>query len=241
MSVSLTLTESGFIMNKLLSFFGGLILLAAVFAMLVLTVLIYRANERSSVKSYIFQMNDWSAERLGILQNINDISANDLRNRLIKKYVSEYFKVIPGEANVFDRPILKALSSTEALSQWEQGEAETISKMSEQKMFRMVTVDDTGIALNSNEDVKYDKDATAEKLYYVVRYYMSTWAESNVMATQPVLEQGTLFLEARFAPGIREYDGFGKKLDIRKYLESGKNPVGLFKFTVTNVGDKMIK
>ena len=228
-------------MNKLISFFGGLILLAAVFAMLVLTVLIYRANERSSVKSYIFQMNDWSAERLGILQNINDISANDLRNRLIKKYVSEYFKVIPGEANVFDRPILKALSTTETLSQWEQGEAQTISKMSEEKMFRMVTVDDTGIALNSNEEVKYDNDNTAEKLYYVVRYYMSTWAESNVMATQPVLEQGTLFLEARFAPGIREYDGFGNKLDIRKYLESGKNPVGLFKFTVTNVGDKMIK
>ena len=228
-------------MNKLISFFGGLILLAAVFAMLVLTVLIYRANERSSVKSYIFQMNDWSAERLGILQNINDISANDLRNRLIKKYVSEYFKVIPGEANVFDRPILKALSTTETLSQWEQGEAQTISKMSEEKMFRMVTVDDTGIALNSIEEVKYDNDNTAEKLYYVVRYYMSTWAESNVMATQPVLEQGTLFLEARFAPGIREYDGFGNKLDIRKYLESGKNPVGLFKFTVTNVGDKMIK
>ena len=53
--------------------------------------------------------------------------------------------------------------------------------------------------------------------------------------------QGTLFLEARFAPGIREHDGYGNRLDIRKYLESGKNPVGLFKFTVTNIGDKMIK
>ena len=36
-------------MNKLFSFFGGLILLAAVFAMLVLSALIYRANENSSV------------------------------------------------------------------------------------------------------------------------------------------------------------------------------------------------
>ena len=85
MSVSLTLTELGFTMNKLISFFGGLMLIGAVFAMVVLTALIYRANERSSVKSYMFQMNDWSTERLGVLQNINDISANDLRNRLIKK------------------------------------------------------------------------------------------------------------------------------------------------------------
>lgn len=241
MSVSLTLTELGFTMNKLISFFGGLMLIGAVFAMVVLTALIYRANERSSVKSYMFQMNDWSTERLGVLQNINDISANDLRNRLIKKYVSEYFKVIPGEANVLDRPILKMLSTTEAFSQWEQGEAQTIQKMSEQKMFRMVTVDDAGIAVNSDENVKYDNSDNAEKIYYVVRYYMSTWAESNMMATQPVLEQGTLFLEARFAPGIREHDGYGNRLDIRKYLESGKNPVGLFKFTVTNIGDKMIK
>ncbi|MBR6009799.1 MAG: hypothetical protein IKP35_00055 [Alphaproteobacteria bacterium] len=228
-------------MNKLFSFFGGLILLAAVFAMLVLSALIYRANENSSVKSYIFQMNDWSNERLGILQNINDISANDLRNRLIKKYVSEYFKVIPGEIDVTKRPVLRMLSTPEAFSQWEQGEAQTILKMSEQKMFRMVTVDDTGIAVNSNENVQYDPSGNAEKIYYVIRYYMSTWAESNVMATEPVLEQGTLFMEARFSPGLREHDGFGNKINIRKYLEEGNNPVGLFKFTVTNIGDKMIK
>ena len=229
-------------MNKLMSFFGGWILLAAVFAMVVLSALIYRANENSSVKSYMFQMNDWSNERLGILQNINEISANDLRNRLIKKYVSEYFKVVPGEINVTSqRPILRMLSTPEAFSQWEKDEAQTIEKMSEQKMFRMVTVDDAGIALNTNENIQYNQNGNAEKVYYVVRYYMSTWAESNVMATEPVLEQGTLFLEARFSPGIREHDGFGNKINVRKYLEEGNNPVGLFKFTVTNIGSKEIK
>ena len=84
-------------MTRLRHFFIGILLLAMAFAMVILTAFIYRANEKSSIKTYIFQMNNIQNQRIGALQDINDMSAVDLRDKLIKKYVAEYFKVIPGK------------------------------------------------------------------------------------------------------------------------------------------------
>lgn len=221
-------------MNKIKSFLSGLILLIITFIIVVLVALIYRANERMSIKSYIFQINNFANQRVGELQDINDISAEDLRNKLIKKYVSEYFKVIPGESDIENRPILRSLSNDTAYKQWQNGEAKTIANMSAQNMFRMVRVHDDGIAtLNRPADYNYD-DTVYKTIYYSVRYYMQTWNEPNKMGTTPVFEQGTMYIEAVFSPGVID------SIDIQKYLESGKNPVGLFKFRVTNIGNKEI-
>lgn len=219
-------------MNKIKSLFVGFLLLAAVFLMVLLVSLVYRANERMTIKSYIFQMSNYANQRVGTLQDINEISANDLRNKLIKKYVSEYFKVIPGESNVTNRPTLKKLGPS-AFKKWEQTEAKTIADMSSKKMFRMVRVHDDGIAmLNRSEGIDYSATGTAPKIYYAVRYYMATWSESNSMETEPIYEQGTLYIEARFKPGIRP------DVSVREPLEKGLDPIELFMFEVTNVGNK---
>ena len=52
------------------------------------------------------------------------------------------------------------------------------------------------------------------------------------MATEPVYENGILYIEARFKPGL------DKDKNVQEYLKSGKSPVGLFMFQVTNIGDK---
>ncbi len=219
-------------MNKLKSFFTGLILLAIVFAMILVTALLYRANERLSVKSYIFQMNNFANQRIGPMQEVKDISANDLRNRLIKKYVNEYFKVIPGEQDVTNRPTLQAMGET-AFEQWKRNEAKTIASMSEKKMFRMVRIPNDGIAtITKMKNENYDTDELAELVYYAVRYYMYTWSTSNVMEIEPSQEQGTLYIEAKFKPGIKP------NINVRKDLEKGLDPSGLFMFEVTNVGNK---
>ena len=219
-------------MNKIKSFFAGLFLLAIVFAMVLVAALVYRANERMSVKSYIFQMNNFANQRVGALQDINDISANDLRNKLIKKYVSEYFKVIPGESDVTNRPILYRLGPI-AFEQWKNGEAKTIADMSAKKMFRMVRVQDDGIAtITKMKNANYDTNEMAERVYYAVRYYMYTWEKSNVMEVQPTYEQGTIYIEAYFKPGIKP------DVNVRKDLEKGLDPAGLFMFNVINVGSK---
>ena len=231
--MSKILMHTGLPMNKIKSFFFGCAFLGIVFAMVFLVALVYRANERASIKTYIFQTGDFANQRVGELQDINDIKTEDLRNKLFKKYVSEYFKVIPGDTSVTNRPILKNLSTDGVFKKWENGEAKNIASMSDKKMFRMVRVHDKDIKfLKGKKDVNYSTSDTAEKIYYEIRYHMATWSESNRMGIQPVYEDGTMFIEARFKPGIRP------DISVREYLESGKDPVGLFMFEVTNVGSK---
>lgn len=222
-------------MMKLKSFFVGLLLFVMVFIMMLLVALIYRANEGSSIRSYIFQMDNYASQRIGEIQNIDNISMSDLRNKLIKKYVSEYFKIIPGDINVVNRPILLNLSSPAVFNQWKTTEAQKISELSGKNVFRMVHVSDDGIALLNDTDNKKLKDGSP--VYYVVRYDTLTWQESNIMKIEPEKDQGSIVLEIRFEPGITDKI-HGEKINVKKYLESGKNPVGLFKFRVINIINK---
>lgn len=219
----------------------GLVLLIITFIIIVLVALIFRANDRISIKSYIFQINNFANQRVGELQDINDISAEELRNKLIKKYVSEYFKVIPGEVDVENRAVLRDLSSPTAFAQWQNGEAKKIAQMSAQNMFRMVHVQSDGIAtLNRPSNYNYNDSKIITPIYYAVRYYMETWPQSNQMGTSPILDQGTIYIEASFEPGIRETIN-GHKIDLKKRLQSKQSPVSLFKFKVTNIGSKEFK
>lgn len=220
-------------MNRLKSFFIGILLLAATFAMVVLVALVYRANDQMSIKSYIFQTNDFAKERVGALQKLDDMSAVDLRNRLIKKYISEYFTVIPGEQNILVRPDLQKLSDVNAYRQWQSTEAVKITEMANKKMFRTVHVSDADIATkNLPEGYDYYDAIEAEPILYEIHYTTKTWTQSNAMEISPVYETGNIYIWARFKPGIN------KNIDVRKYLESGENPVGLFMFEVTNIEDK---
>ena len=223
-------------MNRLKGFFFFFFLLIAVLAMIVLSSLIYQASERSSIKSYIFQTANNAGQRVGTLQNLNDMSATELRNKLIKKYVSEYFKVIPGDKNITERPTLRIMSGTNAFNYWKQTEAKTITDMSSKNMFRIARVHDDGIAMYNRPEEKRQNSNRNQSIYYKVRYYTSTWADSNTPETEAIYDQGTLYLEIEFEPGLRETID-GKKYDIRKYLESGRNPAGLFRFRVINIGD----
>ena len=230
-------------MNKAKSFLMGIVLLVITFIIVVLVALIYRANDRISIKSYIFQINNFAAQRVGELQDMNDISAEVIRNKLIKTYVSEYFKVIPGETDVEKRKVLYNLSDryTKAFEQWQNGEAKTIAQMSANNMLRIVHVHDEDItALNKPANYNFSNQEAAIPIYYAVRYHMITWPKPNEMDVQPIFSQGTINIEAVFKMGIRETIE-GKKYNLKEYLESGKNPAGLFQFKVTNIGDKGIK
>lgn len=227
-------------MMKLKSFFVGIFLLVAIVAMVVITALIYQGMERSSVKSYIFQTANNANQRLGTLQNLDNISATELRNKLIKKYVAEYFKVIPGDKNIINRPTLRIMSNDVAFEHWKNTEAKNITEMSSKNMFRIARVHDDGIATYNKIENDTKKSEGAEIVYYKVRYYTSTWTQSNVLEIEPIYDQGTLYLEIQFEPGLRETIG-NKKYDTREYLESGKNPAGLFKFRVINIGDNTKK
>lgn len=226
-------------MMKIKSFFMGILLLIIVFIMVIFGVLIYRANERSNIKTYIFQMGNNVNQRVGALQDIDTISPDDLRNKLIKKYISEYFRVMPGDANVTSRPTMIEMSSANAFSEWTNGEAKLITDMSAKKMFRMARVPDGGIApLHTPDDINTKTSDTPKSVYYVVHYETYTWPESNNMNTEPIYDQGIIHIEVLFEPGLREHNKYGEKINIRDYLKSNQNPVNLFRFRVTNIGSK---
>ena len=61
------------------------------------------------------------------------------------------------------------------------------------------------------------------------------------MEVEPQHDQGVIYIEARFKPGIKPKSlitNNGKIVSVKEYLESGKNPAGLFMFVVTNIGSK---
>lgn len=220
-------------MMKLKSFLVGTLLLIIVFIMVVLATLIYRAHEQSEIRTYFFQMGNNANERVGELQNIDNISQNDLRNKLIEKYVSEYFKVIPGDTDVSNRPILKRLSKGDVFEKWQNGVAKSIAEMSKRKTFRMAKV--TGIQNYT------DEQSENKGTYYEVRYNTYTWIQPNNMNTEPIVDSGVIYIEILFEPKLREHDIDGEKLNIKKYLESGRNPIGLFRFKVTATGSKDVR
>jgi len=220
-------------MNKIKSFFIGIFLLAIMFAAAVVVTLIYRANTNSSVKSYMFQLDDYAGERVGDLENINEMSAVELRNRLIKKYVSEYFGIIPGGNNIAKQKTLRALSNDTVYKQWTENELPVINELSKRGAFRRIHINDADIiAKNIPNGYDYNNAPQAAHIYYSVKYLAETWPESNLMGIQPIYESGIIYIEARFKPGLIE------GIDIHKHLQSGKSPLELFMFEVTNVGAK---
>ena len=207
-------------MNKLKSFFMGILLFAITFATLFLTVLIYRANNQLSVQTYIFQMDNNQFQRPGPLQNMNTMRPEALRNKLIQKYIAEYFKVIPVEDNTNQETNIAKLSNSEVYSKWLKGEAETIKTMAQQKMFRNVWVDPINIKQTDEPDL------------FEVHYATRTWQESNNM-TAPVFDDfGTVLLQITFEPGLKQSVDIKS---IRELLKNGSNPAILFKFRVENI------
>lgn len=198
----------------------GILLFAITFATIFLTVLIYNANKQISIETYIFQMDNNSLQRPGPLENMNKISPETVRNKLIQKYVAEYFKVLPVENNINQETNIEKLSSKEVYSQWMTGEANTIKDMAQHKMFRNVWVDPVNILPTKDPDL------------FEVHYATRTWQESNNMAAPVVDYFGTVLLQVSFEPGLRQNVDIKS---IRKMLEKGGNPAILFKFRVENI------
>ena len=219
-------------MRKIISFFIGLILLVLVIAMLFLTSAIYDTGARETIETYFFQTNNLSMERPGTPIRATDINETVLREMLIKKYVTEYFYVIPDVENVAvrtgARSTLARMSSANVFNNWTNREAETIEKMAGNKMMRTVTIDG-----------QIFKPADSD--YWIVPYMLKTWGNPNDMAATPEITRGMLQMSISFEPGIRETLN-GTTLNLGKYLqcsynrfEVGCDPAIIFRFRVDDL------
>lgn len=211
-------------MNKFKAFFIGLILIIVTFAIIFMAVLMYRANNQLSVKTYIFQMDNTPSQRVGPLQDINTMRSEGLRNKLIQKYVAEYFKIIPSNASatqnigIANQSVnIAGLSSADVYAKWLDGEAKMINEMSKAKVFRNVWV--------APENIKPGKEPD----WFEVQYVTKTWSESNNMSIPVTDNFGTVLMHVIFKRGFRP------NKNVRKSLENGENPALLFMFKVIDI------
>ncbi len=206
-------------MNKTKSFLSGIMLIVIVFATLFFAVLLYNTVGQLSIHTYIFQMSNNPEQRVGPMQSMNDMTPDELRNKLIHKYVSEYFKVIPTQDNSKNGSVqqftIRKLSTLDVYNKWYNGEATTIAKMAQQNMFRRIIVDRIVPTDDSN--------------WFEVKYTAQTWEESNNMDTNVIESHGTVLLRVRF-----EKD-FLPAINIKQSLKNGDNPALLFRFRVSDI------
>jgi hypothetical protein len=223
-------------MKKLIMFLGGLVLIALTLGMLFLTSAIYDSVRGTQIDTYFFQRNNYSAERTGAPETPGEIGETTMREMLIKKFVNEYFYVIPDAENIARRiskstSVLYKMASPAVFSAWQGGEAETIQDMADHRKMRIVEIDGE-IFMPSGSD------------YWVVPYVLYTWDESNDMAAAPTVSRGQLLMNVSFEMGLRETVG-GEPFDVGKYLKDGYNtfesanePAAIFKFRVNDLEDK---
>jgi uncharacterized protein (UPF0333 family) len=209
--------------KKLFGFLIGLILIAIMGAMLFFAGNVYDAANARHIEPFIIQPNNLSTDRIGKPIAIEQLSEKFIRERLIRKFVHEYFYVMPDDENIARRTrsdsVMAAMSAPDVFREWTINMAEDITEMASKKMMRTVAIADEIIQVGD---------------YWEIYYELTTWDTPNNMDILPVVDTGTMYLRVAFEPGVRETRG-GSNFDIRRYLNNGGDPAAIFKFRVDEV------
>jgi hypothetical protein len=154
---------------------------------------------------------------------LDRLSDKFVREKLIKKFVVEYFYATPGAENIARRAransVMAAMSAPAVFKDWMNTEADTIEKLAGKRMLRTVGTADEIIKKGD---------------YWEVYYELKTWDQPNDMNAAPVVNSGVMYLRISFEKGVRDKIN-GQNFDVQKYLGNGGDPAAIFKFTVDEV------
>lgn len=211
-------------MKRLTLYLLGILTMMLMCAALFLSGAIYDAWNKSQTETYFFQPNNLSSQRPGVPAGPEDLGESKMRDRLIQKFITEYFYVWPGDDNIERRAAVNGalywLSTRNVLAGWVDTIAPEIQQMSNNRMLRTVTVDTNTIF------------RPTESNYWSVEYELKTWTTPNDPDATPEIQRGRMFLQIEYRPGIPtsvvEYG-------IHDLLENGGDPVMLFRFKVMDV------
>jgi len=210
-------------MRKLLYFFSGLCILGLIFSIVYFTSLFFNMSKEFSINADIFQPALLSNQRIGKPIKIEDLTDNYVLNKLIKKYINEYFYVIPNSSNITARvngnTVLNTLSDGEVFKQWKKDIAPDIQSLVSNNALRRVSV---------IEPILKQGD------YYTINYELTTYENANRIGIKPTFNTGTLYLKINFEPGVRSLKDI-HPFNIEKYLNDGGDPAGAFKFRVMEI------
>lgn len=209
-------------MKKLIMFLSGLLLMVLMCGALVLTGVIYDTGAKTTINTYFFQPDDNAIRRPGVPVSDLTLGADKMRERLIAKYITEYFYVTPDMSDVTrrreGRTSLRRMSLRDVFNTWLQKVAPEIEDLAKNRALRTVSL----ISVTPDTNNKY----------WIVNYELRTWRAPNNFASAPDVTRGTIYLGINYAPGMRDKVG---KQSVEDYLESGGDPAAVFKFVVIDV------
>lgn len=215
-------------MKNTIRFLSGIILLAMMCGALIFAGFIYdtgnifNQNTNSAKDVYFFQPDDNTARRPGVPVTDTVLGASKMRDRLIAKYITEYFYVTPDIADVTrrkeGRTALRRMSVSDVFNAWLKNMAPEIEGLAKSHALRTVSL--LSVTADTNER------------YWVAEYELKTWYAPNNFDVTPEITRGTIYLGIDYAPGMRDTVG---GMPVGEYLEMGGDPVAAFKFIVIDV------
>lgn len=210
-------------MRAIFGFLAGLLLLGVIIIALGLTGAVYDTGDKSRIQAVMFQPDNLSANRLPDPVALEGVTDAVLRDKLVKKFLHEFFYAIPDVDDVTRRTrrgaVLSFMSTGQVFEKWKSGEAAAIKELAGKKILRRVAIGDEIIKKGD---------------YYEVRYELHEWDNPNIIGTIPTIKKGTAFLKLNFEHGIRSLWA-GQPFDAQKYLETGMDPAAVFKFEVSEI------
>ncbi|MBS7386873.1 MAG: hypothetical protein KIG73_04130, partial [Alphaproteobacteria bacterium] len=183
---------------------------------------IYDTGAKTTINTYFFQPDDNAIRRPGVPVSDLTLGADKMRERLIAKYITEYFYVTPDMSDVTrrreGRTSLRRMSLRDVFNTWLQKVAPEIEDLAKNRALRTVSLISVAPDINNK--------------YWIVNYELRTWRAPNNFASAPDVTRGTIYLGINYAPGMRDTVG---KQSVEDYLESGGDPAAVFKFVVIDV------
>lgn len=213
-------------MKKITAFLFGMILLVIATGIVIIGGKTFDISRNFSVNSVIFQPADLSRDRIEKPIPLNVLTDEFVRNNLIKKFVNEYFYIVPDTDDIQRRRktdgTLARMSDPSVFKEWNDKFAEDMEKQASENIMRRVIVNNIVFPPSSE--------------YFQVSYDLLTWNIANDITAAPQIKKNKIMsIRLDFEKGARQKQTNGMNFDVKKYLSDGGDPATILKFRVLEV------
>ncbi|MFQ6759917.1 MAG: hypothetical protein ACLRFM_00740 [Alphaproteobacteria bacterium] len=206
----------------------GVCMLTVMLGMVFFTAAIYDAESKNKIETYFFEPNNKSSDRIKIPVSPDNMTQNELREKIVEHILHEYFYVIPDEDNArmrvqefrnTDGKIIllspDAMAAPNVGKKWATTVGPEIMELAAKRGLR--TVELLGVS-------------ESESGHLIVDYKLKTWNTPNDVMARPIETTGRLLLNVVNQPiTVRQTQ------EALERLQNGDDPVSAFTFRILDV------
>jgi hypothetical protein len=210
------------LIKKLFGFLFSVLLILCAIAVAYFAAQMFDMTRRVSVSPQILLTDDVSDNRTSKPIAFDDLPDEFVRDILIRRFMTEYFGVLPGERLMAQTAngILRGMASASALEYRAENIELELLELAAARAMRRVTV--TGPVVTDGDWLR-------------VKFDEITWKRPNEIWNPPTLRTGReVMLRVRFDKSLREIRG-DKPFDAGAFMTDGGDPAAVFRFIVEEV------